>query len=91
MIYDAIPGEPSIELCGNMVDEDCDGEIDDQNLFPDLGANCVVGIGLAKQKVPSYTMVIERESFVPERQENQVLSFVAMMWTKTVMVRRMMS
>ena len=42
IVCDAVPGEPSDELCGNDVDEDCDGVLDNGY---DIGAECSVGVG----------------------------------------------
>jgi subtilisin family serine protease len=39
----AVAGEPATELCGNDVDDDCDGETDEG--FTDRLASCSVGIG----------------------------------------------
>ena len=40
---DAVPGQPAAELCGDGVDNDCDGEVDDG--FPQLGQVCSAGVG----------------------------------------------
>ena len=39
---DASAGEPGIELCGNRIDDDCDGETDTDT--PELGAPCSNGM-----------------------------------------------
>ena len=40
---DALPGEPSLELCDGQ-DNDCNGAVDDGNL-PGVGQDCTTGIG----------------------------------------------
>ena len=39
----AVPGNPQAELCGNGLDDDCDGLVDDG--FANLGQACAVGVG----------------------------------------------
>lgn len=38
LVCDAVPGQPTQELCGNGIDDDCNGMIDDG--FEDLGRGC---------------------------------------------------
>jgi hypothetical protein len=42
----AVPGTPGTELCGNNIDEDCDGQLN--NGF-NLGAPCTVGVGACQR------------------------------------------
>ena len=42
-VCDAVPGPAVAERCGEGVDDDCDGAVDEG--FEDLGAPCTVGIG----------------------------------------------
>ncbi len=42
-VCSAVPGEPGLELCGNRVDDDCDGEVDDR-------ASCLVGCGNGRRE-----------------------------------------
>jgi len=42
-----IPGKPSKEICGDGVDNDCDGTTDEG--FAELGTNCFVGVGACKK------------------------------------------
>ena len=44
----AEPGVPGEELCGNGVDDDCDGISDDRAEGFDLGAPCTGGLGLCR-------------------------------------------
>jgi len=46
-VCDAQPGEPSAELCGTGVDEDCDGDLDEGF---SLGEACAVGLGLCRRQ-----------------------------------------
>lgn len=51
----ATQGSPSQELCGNNIDDDCDGTVDEG--FSTLGDSCTVGIGSCQRtgiKVCSY-------------------------------------
>ena len=43
---DAVPGAPSAEICGNGLDEDCNGATDDGF---DVGAVCVSGVGACRR------------------------------------------
>jgi hypothetical protein len=44
---DAVVGQPGVELCGDGVDNDCDGETDEG--YPQLGDRCEVGVGLCQR------------------------------------------
>ena len=46
IIDECVPGRPSGELCGNGVDDDCNGTIDDG--FDDVGLACSVGAGACR-------------------------------------------
>jgi hypothetical protein len=43
LVCDAVANAPTAEFCGNDVDDDCDGEIDEG--FPNLGDSCTIGEG----------------------------------------------
>jgi hypothetical protein len=45
-VCDAVPGTPTQELCGDGIDQDCNGVVD--NGF-DVGTSCSVGIGACQQ------------------------------------------
>jgi hypothetical protein len=42
----AVPGDPSTELCDTLIDEDCDGFVDEG--FPSVGQSCTVGLGVCE-------------------------------------------
>ena len=42
-VCDAVPIEPTVELCGTLADEDCDGEVDEG--FEAVGEVCSAGVG----------------------------------------------
>lgn len=42
-----VPGEPSPELCGDGIDNDCDGGIDEG--YPDVGQVCYAGAGACRR------------------------------------------
>jgi hypothetical protein len=44
---DAEPSAPGDELCGDVIDNDCDGEIDEG--FDDLGLGCSAGLGMCER------------------------------------------
>jgi hypothetical protein len=46
VVCDAEPRTPAEELCGNGLDDDCDGESDEDF---ELGAGCVVGLGACER------------------------------------------
>ncbi|MBM4321808.1 MAG: formylglycine-generating enzyme family protein, partial [Deltaproteobacteria bacterium] len=46
-VCDAVPGAPAAELCGNRLDDDCDGEVDEGF---DLGRPCTVGTGACQRQ-----------------------------------------
>jgi len=43
LMCDAVAGNPSTEQCGNAMDDDCDGQVDEG--YPTLGQSCSVGVG----------------------------------------------
>jgi putative metal-binding protein len=59
----ATPGAPNAagELCGNSLDDDCDGMVDEG--FPNLGTACTVGVG-ACRRTGTYVCSTDRLSAV---------------------------
>ena len=43
---DAVPADPVAELCGNTIDDDCDGTVDEGF---DVGSACSVGVGACRR------------------------------------------
>jgi len=48
LVCNAVSGEPQDEICGNHIDDDCDGQIDEG--FERLGQECRTGTGACERK-----------------------------------------
>ena len=72
VVCDAVPSQPSAELCGDGLDNDCNGLVDD---VPNLGLACENGVGACKMSGTYYCDNLNHEvkcNAIPSQPSDEV-------------------